>query len=208
MAGMTPYVRSKNKSEKLIIDARSQGLNAVVFRVGTVVFDSNTGGFQKNIEEHAFYNRVRSLVKLGVMYKSDLPALNFTFVDHASKTIALLFDREALRGETYHIFNSNRISTNELARMISEAGIPLKPVSYLELIELLEKNYDHPDLKEYVEKLITLTPLIIDGVIGTPLTQTFEKTELILNKLGFEWEKPDKDQIKKMVEYNQKVGFF
>jgi thioester reductase-like protein len=208
MVGTTPYVQSKNKSEKLIIDARSQGLNATVFRVGTIVFDSNTGKFQKNIEEHAFYNRIRSLVKLGVMYGSDLPALNFTFVDRASETISLLFDRKALLGETYHIFNSKRISTNELSRMISEAGIPLKSVSHLELIELLEKNYDHPDLKEYAEKLITLTPIIFDGAVGTPLQQTFEKTEVILNKLGFYWEKPNKDQIKKMMEYNQQVGFF
>jgi thioester reductase-like protein len=200
------YLQTKYKGEKLVADARAKGLNASVYRVGNLVFESATGKFQENIEDNDFYTRIKSFVKLGVMVDSDIPVLNFTFVDQASKAIVLLHDQENLRGETHHLFNSNRVSLNQLTEMLREVGESLRTISLLEFIDILKNNYDNPDLRQYIEKIILLTGVFTDPV-GTVITQTTEKTDLILDRLDFRWPQLNKEHIEKMAAYCKEVGF-
>ncbi|HLP61088.1 MAG TPA: hypothetical protein VK186_19765, partial [Candidatus Deferrimicrobium sp.] len=161
-------------AEELIEEAREKGLNTSIFRVGNLVFQSGTGRFQENIEDNAFYSILQSFLKIGIMIDSDQPMLDFSFIDQTGKTVALLFDRQALRGETHHLLNPNKVSLNQLAVMLSELGECLRTAPADEFLDLLQKNYEHPHLKKYIEKIILHTHLLSNHD-GSFIDMAYEK---------------------------------
>ncbi|HWQ62829.1 MAG TPA: amino acid adenylation domain-containing protein, partial [Methanospirillum sp.] len=62
-----PYVKSKFEAEKLVQNARKQGLITTIFRAGNITFDSETGSFQQNVEDNAFFQQIRAYVNLGLV---------------------------------------------------------------------------------------------------------------------------------------------
>ncbi|MCU0288697.1 MAG: SDR family oxidoreductase [Acidobacteria bacterium] len=202
------YLLSKLKGELLIEEARTKGLNAAIFRVGNLVFQSGTGRFQENIEDNAFYNLLKSFIKIGITIESDEAELDFSFIDQTAKAFALMYDRESLLGETHHLYNSNKICPNEFAMMLREIGENLKTVTVNEFLDILQNNYENPGIKNYIERLVSHTLTFSSSSDSiTNIKTVSEKTELILDRLGFQWPKLNKDHAAKMLSYCKKVGF-
>jgi hypothetical protein len=140
------------------------------------------------------------------MVESDEPSLDFSFVDLVSKTVVLLYNRETLRGETYNLLNPNKVSLNELTGMLREIGVDLQMVLVDEFLDILQNNYKNPGLREYIEKIILHTNLFSDSD-GSFIKLVSQKTDLILNRLGFCWLRLNKKHVEKMLSYCQEVGF-
>ncbi|MBE6051450.1 MAG: amino acid adenylation domain-containing protein [Clostridium sp.] len=200
------YIKTKYLAEELLFKSRAEGLNINIYRVGNLVFNSNTGVFQKNISENAFYSVLRANLKLKIMQNSSEGTLEFSYVNETSKAIVLLFDKLNLNNEVFHIFNENHINVNEFNALINKCGLELKLLGINEYEKELKKKYEDESSRKYVEDLLMHTQNLAED-ISTKTIFLNKKTSMILKKLGFKWSALNKDKIQKMLSYCDKVKF-
>ncbi|RJQ65469.1 MAG: amino acid adenylation domain-containing protein [Desulfobacteraceae bacterium] len=199
------YVNTKLAAEKRILEARGQGVTANIYRIGDIVFDSETGAFQKNIDDNAFYSLVRSFIKLGRIPETETHH-DFAFVDFVSRAVTALFDRAKLRNQTFHIFNHHR---TDLAARLSNVRLELdlQVMDLAGFLGYIIENKDTPELAEYIQDIL-LHYGLLDEEITTGAWVLAERTNRILARLGFEWKAVSEAQIAKMIAHGRKVGFF
>jgi thioester reductase-like protein len=200
------YVKTKNMAEIKIEEARLKGLKAKIFRVGNLVFASNTGIFQQNIADNAFYSIVRSYLKIGSVPNISLK-YDFSFVDYIAEAIVKLFSRECLCNETYHLFNDRYISLPEFIGMLRVQGYSIDKYSIEDFIDHLYQCYEE---KKYIEEIdcILLNYGLFNNFSGTAaITIENKKTNYILEKLGFNWAELSSEHVAKMMKHCEKVNF-
>ncbi|MEQ8190556.1 MAG: SDR family oxidoreductase, partial [Candidatus Eremiobacterota bacterium] len=188
----TFYGQTKFQAEKLVMNAREEGLNANIYRIGTAVFHSKTGMFQQNIEENAFYSMVKSYINLGVMPHTE--EIDFTYVDCAAKAIFLLHDRKNLLNETFHITNNKKIN---LSAALTEAMLNIDICPSGKFIDYLYENYDNPLFKTSIENIMLHKGWLSSEEINIEILSL--KTDVILAKLDFQWPVLDVTKMKPVI---------
>ncbi|MEW5821231.1 MAG: amino acid adenylation domain-containing protein, partial [Cyanobacteriota bacterium] len=136
------YVKTKLEAEKQVINARKEGLNTNIFRIGNITINTVSGILQDNIEENAFYNVVKSFVNLGKV-PEQADEVEFSFVDYVSKSILYLFDRTELKNEIYHIQNSHTVKLSNLLTS-EDLCLSVDKVTFKDFISYLCKNFEKP----------------------------------------------------------------
>ncbi|MCP4157459.1 MAG: NAD-dependent epimerase/dehydratase family protein, partial [bacterium] len=202
------YIETKVEAEKLVLEARQKGIHANIMRVGNLIFHSQTGKFQENIEDNAFYSQLKAFIKIGALPDLKFEQLEFSFIEYTAEAVCLLFSREKLRNETYHLRNPNHISYAQLAQYIrkSETGIQLNPLPALEILDFLMDNYENKSISRYIEHLI-----LHSGIGGKQedgfLKVVSGKSDGLLEKLGFHWPHLSGKHVKKMLLHCKDVNF-
>ncbi len=191
----TFYGQTKLEAEKLVLSARSEGLPSNIYRVGTAVYHSETGHFQENIEENAFYSLAKSYLNLGVM--PDVEEIDFTFVDYVSKAICLLHNRKNLMNETLHIINNNKVNLSALLTS-REGFLNIEKYSFSKFIDYLYKHYENPQLKTHIENIMLHKGWFSQEEINLVLLS--DKSDIILKKLGFQWPCPDIIKMRPVIQ--------
>jgi thioester reductase-like protein len=193
-------------AEELLFREKSEGLCVSIYRVGNVVFDSNSGSFQQNISENGFYLMLKSLIQLECIPEIRTKTLDFSFVDFVSKAIVLLFDKEKIQNEVFHITNPNRISLVEFSDYLHEAEIELRVMEAQPFIKMLDEQIS--DTRTGVDYAnLLLHSNILNSQPGRNIILSSDKTDFILNALGFSWRRIEKEDVKKMIEYCRAVNF-
>lgn len=200
------YVDSKFNSEKELLKLREQGININIFRVGNLVFDSSTGIFQENINDNAFYTIIKSLIKIGRMPNIDMGAFDFSFVDYVSRAITLLFNKEKLLNETFHVYNHKRISFKTLAEKIQKSDINVQIQDGMEFLSFILENRSNEDKKEYIDKFIFHSQLL-NYDKNTNFKIVSDKTRLLLDSLGFVWDEIENKHVKRMLDYCKNINY-
>lgn len=200
------YIQTKMEAEKLVIEARSRGIITNIYRVGNLVFQSDTGIFQENISENSFYTLIKSLVSLGIIPAIELENLDFTFINEVSGAIIKLMDIKSLVNETHHLVNPYRISLKELFGYIQEIEGQTQctsPVQFLDfLLECLENNKYGTE----IENLLFHSNLL-ERPDQTIFVVKNGKTDLLLRRLGHLWSKVTVSHIDKMLKHCKEVNF-
>ncbi len=200
------YIKTKIESEKLMVKARMNDLNANIYRVGNLVYSTQTEKFQSNIGDNAFYTLVKSFIKIERIPNIDRDILDFSFVNRTARAISLLFNRKNLINETYHVFNYNRISFADLGQYINNIGYNVEIEQIGDFFQFIYDNYENPELKTHVLNIL-VHGYIMGDINDTNFYIQSDKTSLILDKLNFNWDKIDSKVIEGMLEYCRKVGF-
>ena len=197
------YFRTKLEAEKLIVKARESGLNANIYRVGNLNYNSNTLKFQENISSNAFYSVVKSFIKINMIPAFEEKVIDFSFVNDVSKAITLLFNRKNLKNETHHVYNYNGISSIELGEFLQREGY-----SDLKICDINElfANYENPELQEHIMKIVIHAGLM-GNIRDTNFRMVFAKTKVLLDKVGFEWPGINQKNIANMLNYSKEVQF-
>lgn len=182
-------------------------MDITIIRVGNLVFQSETGRFQINIEGNAFYQRIRALIGLGKIPASDSKELEFSFVDETAKAIRILFDRSISKNKNYHVFNPNNISYIDLYNLLDENGYDIDLVDYRQFLDEIISDYDRQEVNELVDMLLihsnfTRSESQTDFILSSALTDS------ILKELDFQWKAVSAKQIYNMVEYGIMKSFF
>jgi len=194
------YVKTKLEAEKLVVEAREKGLNTNIFRVGNIVFNSASGLFQENIEENAFYTIVKAFVNFGVVPTSN-DEVEFSFVDYVSKSILLLFNRKNLINQIYHIQNSHEVKLSDILPA-KDLGLNMDNLSFTDFIDYLYNNFEKSGFKAHIENLMLHKGWLTDTVDGGQFSRFIivsDKTNFILNKLGFKWAHVEPLKLRKMI---------
>ncbi|MCK4981164.1 MAG: SDR family oxidoreductase, partial [Candidatus Delongbacteria bacterium] len=208
------YVKSKLESEKLVFSFREKGLTANIFRVGNIMFNSANGKFQKNISENGFYNLISSIFSFRAIPKIDYH-FDFSFVDHLSRAIILLFDRIGLENEMFHLTNShNKITIAKFVNLINQAGKKISVLNLNNFFDLLLQKLDGHESECQIDKFLfhsglmnALSNMSEDSRDHTDSYFVSNRTRMYLKKLNFIWPELNVGHVKKMIEYCKKVGF-
>lgn len=204
-----PYGVSKFEAEKIVLESRKEGINANLFRVGNIMFDSKTGQFQSNIESNGLYTIIRAMIKMNIFPNLKREELDFSFIDYVSKSIVLLFNCTELSNEIHHIFNPHKSSLFEISQVVRQRVGELEVTDFNLFIKFIKDHYNDSSYSSYINHL--LLHFGIFDYFGRQNTTHYsivsDKTEMLLNELGLEWKKPSKDQIHSMLDHCEKVNF-
>ena len=200
------YVRSKFAAENQVF--KSKGLKYTIFRVGIVTGRYQDGKFQRNIEQNAFYRKIKSLVASSIIPESFLDqSIEFTPVDYCAKGIVKIIKINQSNGLVFHMFNHQKIKSIELLSGLRLLNIPIKV--------LPNKEYDAyiGQLSQTKEGKKTLSGLVSDLSINKRLNYsnaiTIDSTFTInyLNQADFVWPEIDVEYLTKVISYMREVGF-
>jgi fengycin family lipopeptide synthetase D len=193
------YVRTKLEAELAVSARRQAGLDARIYRVGNVAFDSETGAFQENMEENGFFQQIKAYALLGYA-PSEGDERNITFVDQCARAIVTLFDVDSLTSETFHLSNPHTV---KLSSFLTRPGLDLmlETVPLPLFLDHMLKVMELEPFREAVEKLM-LHQGWLDrdpGVILPPLVTMNEKSERCLAEAGFEWPIPEPLRMRRLM---------
>lgn len=191
------YVKTKLEAEKQVLAARDSGIVSNIYRIGNITFNSESGLLQDNIEENAFFNTVKSFINLGIVPdKADEAELSF--VDQVSQSILTLFDKKSLENETYHIQNTHIIKISDLLSS-PDLKLTINKVSFDSFIDFITQNYDKEALRPYIENVLLHSGWLSENAEETKFAITTDKTELILNALGFNWKEVAAETLNQLI---------
>ena len=200
------YVSTKFEAEKNIFEAIiHKGLNAKIVRVGNLTSSYENGKFQKNFNENAFIQRLKTFIQLKY-YPCNLEKLYFEFtpVDYAADAIERISKIET-KNIVFHLYNLNHLSMHELIQYLYQYGFNIKSISEDEFKKMVrfyvENDYEKiegilPDMNDELEiKYVDNIKIKCDETIK------------ILKKIGFEWPVINFEYIKKLLDYLKKIKF-
>ncbi|MHB8127094.1 MAG: non-ribosomal peptide synthetase family protein [Desulfitobacteriaceae bacterium] len=202
------YVRSKFAAENQVLKAKTQGLRAAIFRIGVITGRYQDGKFQRNIEQNAFYRRIKSLVSLRIIPESFLnQSIEFTPVDYCAKGIVNIIKVNQASGLVFHMFNHQKIKAIELLSFLRVLNIPVQTLPNMEfdsnIAQLSQTKAGKETLSGLVSDLSVNKRLNYSNVITVDSTFTIN----YLKQTGFVWPEIDDKYLSKVISYMYEVGF-
>jgi thioester reductase-like protein len=201
------YIKSKFEAEKRVLDYREKGLHASIYRAGNVTFHSESGRFQENIENNAFYAIMRGVIKVGFL-SDNMRKMEFdmSFINYTARAIILLLTKERLKNDTYHIANPNRVPMKDMIEFLKQSGLKIPEVEEGKIEEHLDQFVGNSEYEKIIQR-VKLDSWVWDEKPATLTVPKLDRTVMLLKKIGFEWPKITKSHIKKMIAYCKEVGF-
>jgi thioester reductase-like protein len=177
------YVHSKYLAEKAVIDARSQGLRANIYRVGNLLWRACDGQFQKNREAHDFYMLTHAFLQLGAV-STEFMDLSFdmTAVDLCAEAIGTLSTGET--GMIYHLMNPHQVTLIQYLNAVSETEMELLP------LDQLEKRIREQPQNTQLGFLLSYLLANKNNQLETFPREGFDFTVDALAQKGFRWDPP------------------
>jgi len=202
------YARSKFEAEKSVLAYRARGVNASIYRVGNLAAHSRTGRFQENIADNAFYAVLKAYTHLGKLPVMRDMVEDIAFIDAAASALVLLMGRPGFVNETFHLQNEQPFPMELTARILSEKGYEVEPVSPGQFFRFLEENIDNPEKRYHIDRLLLHMEMLGGGGSLTRTRIVSRRSDRILEGLGFQWPVVSEEYLSRMIDYCIKTGFF
>lgn len=201
------YVYTKFQAEKEILENMQNGLKACILRLGNIFSRISDGKFQINISENAYANRIKSILKLGVIQKRFLNhALEFTPVDSAAKAI-LTIARHDTKFSVLHIFNTNLINFPNIVAILNNLGYHLELVNDEEFANKVKEFLKDEKLKSKISGIIPdLNKNKTLSIVARTLPNAYFTT-LYLKSIGFIWPEINEKYVEQFLQYFNKIGY-
>lgn len=205
------YVHSKFEAEKIVLEYMEKGLKAQIHRIGILSGRYQDGKFQENINENAFYTRIKSMVVLGAVSDEMLKQkIEFTPVDTCCKAMIALSKNTIADNRIFHLYNHNFIEIEEIIDVLKKFNINIETVS--------EKEFETRIIEISKSEKSQILFGIINDLNNTKTSTTSinynfsvniksEYTQKYLKLLKCDWNEIDKNYIRKIVNYMREVKF-
>lgn len=180
------YAQTKYMGELATIDYRAYGVNTNIYRVGNLAMHSINYKCQENIEENAFFNKIKTILHIGVLPK-ELSEVEISPVDCVAAAVIKLFKQKSLSNDIYHVFNPSKA---DLLKIFSTYGdVDVRMVSFNSFISIIRKCLLHINASRQVELFMLhqcwLQDIDLNCITKIDILQ--DKTSSLLSKLGFTW---------------------
>lgn len=202
------YAYTKYMADIYILnEIYKNNLNAKIMRVGNLTGRYIDGKFQPNVEENAFANRIRTLVKLGKIPSNLMDFyMEFTPIDFASDAIIKL-SRTQKNYNIFHVFNDNHAEMKFIIETLKKINIDIDIINKIEMSELIEKCLNSKELSGDISGIITDINKNRELEYRSNIKVNSNFTKEILNKLDFKWPDIDSEYILKYIKYLKEVKF-
>ncbi|EGW36000.1 non-ribosomal peptide synthetase [Desulfosporosinus sp. OT] len=202
------YVRSKFEAESLILEAVKKGLMATIFRVGILTGRISDGQFQYNIEENAFYRKLKSIFEIMLLPENVFEEfIEFTPVDSCAKAIIAILKSSSPKLLIFHLFNHKTLRIENFLNMLGLYGIRIKGIPPKEFTDVVISLSQSEKGKEIINGIVT--DIIVKGTLT--FTPAFEVSSLqtvnYLKSVGFEWPDLTEEYFGKIIGNMSQVGF-
>lgn len=202
------YIKSKFIAEQEVLKAQIHGLKSTIFRLGVITGRYNDGKFQKNIEQNAFYRRIKSIVSLRIIPESFLDQkIEFSPVDYCAKGIVNIIKMNQTSGLVFHIFNHRMVKGIELLFYLRVLNYTIETLSNEKFAQFVIKLSQTKEGKDILSGIIT--DLHADRNLNYRSNIRLDSTFTVnyLSKLGFSWPEVDLDYLDKILSYMEEVHF-
>ena len=197
------YIRSKFESEVSVLNAKLEGFDSTIIRVGNLTNRYSDLVFQRNYNENATLSRLKAFVELG-MYPEvlhDFP-LDFSPVCSTARAILAIASHYCKEHSVYHVYHPETVSFANFIDALSKNEIVLQPVSAEQFINAV--NETHNIKESFIHDLNKNGDFNYSGNI----TLNNDFTALHLKRCGFEWPKINMDYLTRYVEYFRGLNYF
>ena len=191
------YVYTKFLAERIILQNRSNGLQATIIRLGNITNRSSDYMAQYNIYENAFIQRIKFYLTLkevpSTIYKNAY--LEFSPVDMVAKAIIdVMFFNQS--NAVYHIYNNNHVSIQEFIDVFEDTYHKKINISNnISYDDILKKVIVNDDLiHKYIVPLMELKNN--NNLYNNSIIVSNKISNIELLKSNFEWKKIDNSYIK------------
>lgn len=202
------YVHSKFEAEKIVLEYMEKGLTAQIQRIGILAGRFSDGVFQNNIEENAFYSRIKSMVTLGCVSDKMLnQKIEFTPVDICTKFIVLFAKNSIADNRVFHLYNHNFIQIKDVIEVLNYFNEGIAVVSEEEFknrIVEISKGANSKYLLGIINDLEN-SNATINYNFSVNIKSDYTQKYLQLLKSG--WNETNKNYIKRLINYMKKVNF-
>lgn len=201
------YTYTKFQAECIVLNAISNGLNAMIFRVGNVTNRFSDGMFQRNFNDNAFAKRIKAFIEIGAFPEYFLEhELELSPVDLCAKAIVKSLQYES-KCTVLHIYNSNLLAIRTFLEVLSELNIKLVPVSNRLMADIITGILDDNKRKDIVSGIIYDLDKNKNLIYTSNITLNSDFSNRYLNRIGFYWKKTEKKYLRKCMEYFKSIGF-
>lgn len=201
------YADTKFLGEKIIYEARKNGITANIYRMGNLTGRASDGHFQKNMGENGFYKIMRSMITMGIMPDVKEETIDFTYIDNAAEAVVRLAFSQGTENGTYHVQNTNNISIHTMAEYFSQMGLNIKLKEYGDYLKFIFDNHNNPEYADDIETIL-LHMHFEENVKLSRFKIICLKTQNVLKKCGFQWSLPTKERLEKLLKFSIDEGFF
>ena len=202
------YTSTKYKAEVIILEEISKGLDAQILRVGNITNRYTDGIFQKNIENNAFANRIKSFIDIGAFPEYALEhEIELTPVDLCADCIIKILEHSS-KCNMFHLYNPNLLSVELLYNVLKkDFNIDLVPLSNRLLSYLITGILQDENNKKILSGIIYDLDNNKNLIYTSKIKLNADFTNAYLNQIGFKWENMDEDYIVKYMNYFKKIKF-
>lgn len=181
------YSQTKYEGELNVIKYRNFGINSNIYRVGNLSMNSTNYRNQVNIEENAFFTRVKTVINLGMIPK-EMSEVEISPVDKTALAIIKLFNQGELSNQTYHVANPHRSNLFKLLKKCEDVNIRFTKFNRF-IDNILTRLDNNSGISKQIE-LFMLHQVWLEEINLDTLTRIVilqDRTNFILNELGFCW---------------------
>lgn len=195
------YVKSKYLVEQNLYNYHdNKNLKLRVFRVGNLTGRFSDGKFQENQNENAFYNILRSILKLKAIPTSMLSnSIDFSPVDVVAKAMVKIIKLEDTINHTYHIGNNSITTTKEIVELMNKTGENVAIMSEEEFAKYAQQISHLKDKADALDGLINDINEDKRLMFNAGVNIKSVKSNDLLKKLGIKFKRLDKRYFKKVV---------
>lgn len=199
------YNQSKLEAENLVRNAGMNQIPVSIYRVGNLTCHSETGKFQRNMDDNAFYRMIKSMLYLGKTPEANWH-VDFTPINYASQALVALARQSQSNGHIFHLCNPVPLSYLDFIEDMKELGYELEIISADEYENWLLYE-DHPkELQEYLS--LAIAQLEGDGASDSPFIFNSNKTQEFLKNTDVTCAEPNPTFIRTMIKYGIDKGYF
>jgi amino acid adenylation domain-containing protein/thioester reductase-like protein len=202
------YVRSKYEAECQVFEAQSKGLQASILRVGILTGRYTDGFFQHNIEENAFYRKLKSVLQIKCLPVSNLDEyIELTPVDCCAQAIRKIATQPASGQSVYHLFNHKLIKIRDFFEPLKSRGIEVKGISVDDFLLLINRLAQTDEGKETISGIITDLAFFGSLSFSSSVQVDSALTISTLEQLDFTWPDLTAEYCLKVIDYMQEIGY-
>lgn len=201
------YVESKYQSERAVLEAIIQGLDAKIMRVGNLMARHTDGEFQINFRSSGFMRQLRGYKMLEAFPVSMMYApVEFSEIGMTAEAILRLSATDK-KFTVFHPCNNHLVTMADVIYIMQKHGFRIELVSDARFQESLNLAAQNPELSDSVGGLIAYMNNDTASV-RCMLDASLRFTTEALFRLGFKWPITSPDYLSSMITALDGLGMF
>ncbi|MEF2968726.1 amino acid adenylation domain-containing protein [Paenibacillus sp. M1] len=199
------YTNSKLAAERIVVRAcEEEDVAATIYRIGNLSCHSQTGEFQRNIDNNAFYRMLKAMFLLGKAPSVDWQ-VDLTPVNYAGEAIVALALQEETAGRLFHICNPVQLPYKQLVDCFRDLGYRVELLDWPAYEAWL---LDAGQRKDSIGVELAMAQLEGDGAKNSPFKFACPQTSEFLAGTTVACHAPDREYIARLVRHAVSVGYF
>jgi len=199
------YVRSKFESEMAVFEARLDGLEAAVIRVGNLTNRFTDLKFQKNYQDNASLKDLKAFADLGIFPEEwgDLMTFEFSPVDLTANAIIKLAGHYHNDFSVFHVYNQQEVQFRHIASALNLTSVSLE--TFINEVKQTANQSERAHIYEALvdfEVINNQQPSQDDALLDNDFSMWY------LKQIGFDWSKIDARYVKAYVAYFEQIGYW